>query len=316
MPSSDVKSIAIAVGVVCLIGLAVDALQGNLLGMLAGTTTDPRSMGLVRSANMRPVRATLKTDVLIDDRSGSGDGNVKGDYRLTFEAPAAYYTAIGRPSRDRGIQGVSFAFWSKTGDPVGPDTMEQGRLCRQPDGRLLDPCPGDPVRKRQEAGEWQVEFDIFNAVDTPREKARINLGSLERARSSQEACLIYRDANLDMLVVTVPETDYPTRLNVPANLPNFCGGAYIIKGDRSKRRGESEVRYYPPRVFYKFGSDGEPLYRVTCRAFGSQLCTMRLNLGSWGGRAWLKPADAAEWDKAHADIMSFLKRHVVSRTIE
>lgn len=300
---------------VAVVVLAASTLTGSLIGAITGTTTDPRSLGHVRSANMAPVRATLKTDILIDDRSGDGSGNVKGDYRLTFEAPAAYYTAIGRPSRDRGIQAVGFAFWSQTGDPVAPDIIEQRRLCRQPDGRLADSCPEDPIRKRQEAGEWQVEFEMFNAVDTPREKASINLGALERARASSEACLVYRDANLDMTVVTVPEADYPTRQNVPASLPNFCGGAYIVKGERALRRGETEVQYYPPRVFYKFHADGRLRYRVTCRAFGSQLCTMRIDLGSWGGRAHVHGSEAPRWDKTHNEIMNFLSRHVVSQTI-
>lgn len=310
------RSIAIAIGGVGLMAIAIDALQGTLLGMLAGTTTDPRSMGLVRSANMAPVRATLKTDILIDDRSGDGRGNVEGDYRLTFEAPAAYYTAIGKPSRARGIQAIGFAFWSKTRDPVAPDVMEQARLCRQPDGRLLNPCPEDPIRKRQDAGEWRIEFEMFNAVDTARERKRLNLSQLEKARVSRESCLVYHDTNLDMTIVTVPDKDYPIRKNIPASLPNFCGGVYIVNGERSILRGETEVTYYPPRIFYEFKEDGNFLYRVSCRAFGSQLCTMGIEFGSWAGRTHVKGDDIARWDETHREIMAFLSRHVVSRTIE
>ena len=210
--------------------LATDTLTGSLIGAITGTTTDPRSLGLMRSASMAPVRATLKTDVLIDDRPYPGNitgdyGQIKGDYRLTFEAPAAYYTAIGKPSAGRGLQAIGFAFWSRSGDPVAPDIMEQKRLCEQPNGRLADPCPGDPVRKREDAGEWRIEFEMFNAVDTVRERRRLNLSQLEKSRAGREACLVYHDKNFDMTVVTVPEADYPTRKkNTPASLPNFCGG--------------------------------------------------------------------------------------------
>lgn len=164
----------IAIGVaVAVVG---DGVQGLLVGMIAGTTTDPRSLGLMQSANMKPVRATLRTDVMMDTRVPGGDsGLIKGDYRLTFEAPAAYYSGIGRPSKERGGQAVSFSFWSKSGDPTGPDRIEHRRRCYKQDGRPIMPCPDDPWAKRLADGEWEIEIEMFNGVSTIAERRWQNL---------------------------------------------------------------------------------------------------------------------------------------------
>lgn len=299
-----------------------DRLQGLLAGVIAGTTTDPRSLGLMQSANMRPVRATLRTDVLMDTRVPGGDSRlIKGDYRLTFEAPAAYYSGIGRPSNERGGQAVSFSFWSRSGDPTGPDHIEHRRRCYQ-NRQPIKPCPDDPLAKRFAAGEWEIEIEIFNGVSTTAEQRRQNLGNLDKARSITEACVVYEDAQLGMTVVTVPEKDYPPRVVSHVPTPNFCGGIYILRGDRSLYRGDPIPRYSPPRIFYKFDDHGEFKLLVGCRAFMqrnrdglSNLCTMGVSLGSWSGRVWISPDHITEWDKAHSDVMSFLKRHVVSPQI-
>jgi len=305
------------------IGIAVavvgDRVQGLLVGMVAGTTTDPRSLGLMQSANMKPVRATLRTDVMMDTHvPGVYSGLIKGDYRLTFEAPAAYYSGIGRPSKERGGQAVSFSFWSKSGDPVAPDVIADRRLC----GRDAYACEGSPLRDRQEAGEWQVEVEMFNGVSTIAERRWHTLGQLEIARSITEACIVYDDVQLGMTVVTVPEKDYPPRVISYVPMPKFCGGRLGFGGDRSLYRGDPIPRYYPPAIFYKFNDNGELKFRAGCRSFipagrelVSTLCTMGIEFGSWTGRVWVSPKYILEWDDAHSQIMTFLKRHVVSPQI-
>ncbi|WNJ90295.1 hypothetical protein [Bosea sp. 685] len=308
-------SICIAAGV---IAFAADPLRGAFLGAISGTTTDPRSLGLMRNASMVPVRATLRTDILMDTPPPGGGSNrlTKGDFRLTFEAPAAYYSAIGKPAAERGMQAVAFNFWSRTGDPVGPDLIEQSRLCKLHKREAL-PCPGDPVAKRHEAGEWEVEVEMFNGVATPAERFRLRVAQLIRARSITEACTVYDDPQLAMTVVTVPEADYPPPVDGYVRLPKFCSGIYIMYGDRGRYRGEDAPRYFPPRVFYKFNEAGEFRFRVSCDAFGShQICWMSVDFGSWSGRVVVQPAKAAEWDAAYSAIMNFLSRHVVARTID
>jgi hypothetical protein len=299
-------------------------LQGLLAGVIAGTTTDPRSLGLMQSANMRPVRATLRTDILMDTGVPGGDGRlIKGDYRLTFEAPAAYYSGIGRPSNERGGQAISFSFWSKSGDPTGPDHIEHRRRCYKKDGRPIMPCPDDPWAKRSADGEWEIEIEMFNGVSTIAERRRQTLGQLERARSITEACVVYDEAQLGMTVVTVPEKDYPPRVVRYVPKPNFCGGIYIYQGDRSLYHDDPIPRYYPPSIFYKFDNNGDMKFKVDCRSFipagrevVSTRCTMGIEFGSWHGRVWVSPKHITEWDKAHSDVMGFLKRHVVSpRTV-
>lgn len=280
--------------------------------VLSLTTGDPGLVPNLASSSTKAVTVTLSTPDVRDV-----DKVIPANHSITFRAPATFIRGYSTCSKASGNQALTFAFWSRTLDPVGPTYVEQRQVCKAP-AATRESCPDGPYWRRLDAGEWEVEVQVWNVVTTPAQQHRQFVGQLERARTSNQFCRVYEDAELGMTVVTIPKEDFPAPDVRYDGFPRFCGGVYPLQGEVTAWRGEV-ARYAPPSIFYKFDQDGKLLFRVTCSRYErgrSSHCTVGFGYGSWFGRIEIPSHGISDSTKAHHDAVDLLNRYLISRTIE
>jgi hypothetical protein len=148
---------------------------GRFLGMLAGTTTDPRQLGLVETSSMTPVTLKLISNTYRHDhrcpppeRDCFTVSRLPTPAFITFKIPAAYINQADVRLGNNEGQFISFELWSETFDPVKVDIVVDKIRCAQTAGcpdYLRMSAADSQVAKRRAAGEYEFYISMHNGIN-------------------------------------------------------------------------------------------------------------------------------------------------------
>jgi hypothetical protein len=317
----------IAVATLGAVYLFSGLFRGTMLGALVGTTTDPRSLGLVQSGSLQPIEVGLHTQVY-RDKSGSwhgilsygqppwleGDSWPKKtppgglvDTYLRFRVPAAsldFLRGYGVPLRS---ESVGFKLWSETMEPVAYDLMRELAKCPRVPARC-EPA-NDLFKERAARGEYALRFSLSAHVTQNKatiERNRLLIAGLHPEYNTlKRPCETYDDLELGMTVTTVPEGVNPGK---------------ACEFDHPGMRGSSGQPNPGSRLFLKRYPDERPKFSVKCGSYNPDpnapingYCNLSGMYGHWLMFIDVENRQAEKWDAAFDRAVKFLDDHTTAR---
>jgi hypothetical protein len=319
----------LALIVVATLGTAYlfsDWFRGKMLGALVGTTTDPRSLGMVQSGSLQPIEVGLHTQVYRDksgswhgilsygqppwlDASGWGRAPKGGlvDTYLRFRVPAAALDFLRGDQTPLRSIAVGFKLWSETMEPVAYDMVRELQKCA-PRSVYCEPA-SDLVKERAAKGEYALQFEL--GANVTQNRARIERNMLLTAglhpdyNKRKRPCETYEDLDLGVTVTKVPDG-----INPGEACDFFHPGM----------RGSSGQPNPGSRLFLKRYPDGRPKFSVKCGSYDTDpkapwpgFCDLSSMYGHWLMFFRVEGRRAEKWDATYDRVVKYLDQHTSAR---
>jgi hypothetical protein len=303
-----------------------DWFRGKMLGALVGTTTDPRSLGMVQSGSLQPIEVGLHTQVYRDksgswhgilsygqppwlDAGGQGktpEGGLVDTY-LRFRVPAAALDFLRGDQTPLRSIAVGFKLWSETMEPVAYDLVRELQKC--PPGTIHCHPANDLFKDRAAKGEYALQFELgANVIQNRQEIERVLLlrtGLLPAYNPRKRPCETYDDLALGMTVTKVPEG---------VNPGEAC--EFFHPG----MRGSSGQPNPGSRLFLKRYPDGRPKFSVKCGSYDTNpdapypgLCDLGGLYGHWPIFVRVIGKQAEKWDETFDRVVKYLEQQTTAR---
>jgi hypothetical protein len=280
----------------------LSSFQGTMRRVLMLTTADPNILGLVTSASMEPITVTLHTRR--PATSADGVQVIPGkpttqivERKMTFKAPAAYFSVLDLKEGPAGPQRVGFSVWSGTFEPFQPDRLRelQARHELQKSGTdksAVLAVENSAIRRRmRETGEYELHFEVTNIF-------RPLLSERQRVLRNQVERHPDRPCNRELL----PDFGLE-RLSIPDSVRPRESCLAAPQGERN-------------RVHYRHTNpDGTISFIVICRGGGvnrsgqpvlAARCQMRGYFRSWPLVAWVDSSRPELFTPTFEQINTFL----------
>jgi hypothetical protein len=229
------------------------------------------------------------------------------DERIVFRLPAGAFSLIDFDDLPRTNQRIGWTFWSRTLDPVRPDTEADRAACVPTDRDCL---AQGRVAARRNADEYVLRVEVTGVIRTEENRQRVLWGKSGMREGLQMPvhgpCAYRHDSALDLLATQEP---HEASAAMACGLMGFVG------------RVTSDGRRYRPANFLKLEPDGTARFVVQCEAYiydvpdrFASYCELQGYLGIWPLFMWVPSNRAAEWDETFDRVRDHLARHIVARS--